>query len=125
MVSVYFYFILQLFFFSVHIWLERMTYYTKSVILKCWPCYFSVTGGEEDSTGQRYSADPTGLLGERTKGEKEQDGYPTALRDKNNTGYFDSFESNREHIIWHTHTHLSLSLYIFIYIERDIIFLYI
>ncbi|XP_016895458.1 receptor tyrosine-protein kinase erbB-4 isoform X1 [Cynoglossus semilaevis] len=51
-------------------------------------------GGEEDSTGQRYSADPTGLLGERTKGEKEQDGYPTALRDKNNTDYINPVEEN-------------------------------
>lgn len=47
---------------------------------------FSSQGGGEDS-GQRYSADPTGLLAERaTKGDKDQDGYLTGMRDKNNTG---------------------------------------
>ncbi|TMS06613.1 Receptor tyrosine-protein kinase erbB-4, partial [Larimichthys crocea] len=42
--------------------------------------------GGEDSSGQRYSADPTGLLVERgAKGDKDQDGYMTAMRDKNNS----------------------------------------
>ncbi|KAL3970104.1 corticosteroid 11-beta-dehydrogenase isozyme 1 [Sarotherodon galilaeus] len=39
----------------------------------------------KDSNGQRYSADPTGLLAERgAKGD--------AMRDKSNSGYSDSFE---------------------------------
>ncbi|TNN03135.1 receptor tyrosine-protein kinase erbB-4 isoform X2 [Takifugu rubripes] len=38
-------------------------------------------GGGDDSSGQRYSADPTGLLSERgAKGD--QDGYMAAMRDK-------------------------------------------
>ncbi|XP_075895877.1 receptor tyrosine-protein kinase erbB-4 isoform X2 [Nelusetta ayraudi] len=41
-------------------------------------------GGGEDSSGQRYSADPIGLLAERgVKGDKDQDGYMAAMRDKN------------------------------------------
>ncbi|XP_034429572.1 receptor tyrosine-protein kinase erbB-4-like isoform X1 [Hippoglossus hippoglossus] len=51
--------------------------------------------GGEDSGGQRYSADPTGLLAERgTKGEKDQDGYMTAMRDKNNSEYLNPVEEN-------------------------------
>ncbi|XP_071315173.1 receptor tyrosine-protein kinase erbB-4-like isoform X2 [Trachinotus anak] len=51
-------------------------------------------GGGEDS-GQRYSADPTGLLAERgTKGDKDQDGYMTAMRDKNNSDYLNPVEEN-------------------------------
>lgn len=58
------------------------------------PFSFASQGGREDSSGQRYSADPTGLLAERgAKGDKDQDGYMTAMRDKNNSGYFDSFEN--------------------------------
>lgn len=56
---------------------------------------FASKGGGEDSSGQRYSADPTGLLAERAaKGEKDQDSYMTAMRDKNNPGDFDSFKSD-------------------------------
>lgn len=56
---------------------------------------FASKGGGEDSSGQRYSADPTGLLAERgAKGERDQDSYMTAMRDKNNPGDFDSFKSN-------------------------------
>lgn len=51
-------------------------------------CVFDPQGGE-DSSGQRYSADPTGLLAERVaKGDKDQEGYMTAMRDKNNSGNF-------------------------------------
>lgn len=47
------------------------------------------SGGAEDSGGQRYSADPTGLLAERgAKGDKDQDGYMTGMREKKNTGCF-------------------------------------
>ncbi|XP_068590086.1 receptor tyrosine-protein kinase erbB-4-like [Cebidichthys violaceus] len=52
-------------------------------------------GGGEDSTGQRYSADPTVLLAERgAKGDKDQDGYMTAMRDKNNSDYLNPVEEN-------------------------------
>lgn len=56
-------------------------------------CFLSVSQGRgEDISGQRYSADPTGLLVERgAKGDREQDGYMKAMRDKNNSGDFDSF----------------------------------
>ncbi|CAB1414565.1 unnamed protein product [Pleuronectes platessa] len=51
--------------------------------------------GGEDSSGQRYSADPTGLSAERgTKGEKDQDGYMTAMRDKSNSDYLNPIEEN-------------------------------
>lgn len=54
---------------------------------------FSPEGGGEDSSGQRYSADPTGLLAERgAKGDKDQDGYMAAMRDKN-SGDCGSFEN--------------------------------
>ena len=44
-------------------------------------------GALDDSSGQRYSADPTLLLGERgPKGDTDQDGYMTAMREKNNSG---------------------------------------
>lgn len=40
---------------------------------------------------QRYSADPTGLLAERgVKGDKDPDGYMTAMRDKNSGDFTDS-----------------------------------
>uniref|UniRef100_A0A3B4UMW7 Receptor protein-tyrosine kinase n=1 Tax=Seriola dumerili TaxID=41447 RepID=A0A3B4UMW7_SERDU len=46
-------------------------------------------------SGQRYSADPTGLLAERgPKGDKDQDGYMTAMRDKNNPDYLNPVEEN-------------------------------
>lgn len=49
--------------------------------------FFASEGGGEDSAGQRYSADPTGLLAERgAKADKDKDGYMTAMRDKNNSG---------------------------------------
>lgn len=49
--------------------------------------FFASKGGGEDSAGQRYSADPTGLLAERgAKADKDKDGYMTAMRDKNNSG---------------------------------------
>ncbi|XP_054470705.1 receptor tyrosine-protein kinase erbB-4-like [Anoplopoma fimbria] len=52
-------------------------------------------GGGEDSSGQRYSADPTGLLAERgAKGDKDQDGYMTAMRDKNNSDHLNPVEEN-------------------------------
>uniref|UniRef100_A0A665XDI2 Receptor protein-tyrosine kinase n=1 Tax=Echeneis naucrates TaxID=173247 RepID=A0A665XDI2_ECHNA len=48
----------------------------------------------EDS-GQRYSADPTCLLAERgSKGDKAQDGYMTAMRDKNSSDYLNPVEEN-------------------------------
>uniref|UniRef100_A0A8C3GCH5 Receptor protein-tyrosine kinase n=1 Tax=Cyclopterus lumpus TaxID=8103 RepID=A0A8C3GCH5_CYCLU len=51
--------------------------------------------GGEDSNAQRYSADPTGLLAERvTKGDKDQDGYMTAMRDKNTSDYLNPVEEN-------------------------------
>ncbi|TKS67369.1 Receptor tyrosine-protein kinase erbB-4 [Collichthys lucidus] len=52
--------------------------------------------GGEDSSGQRYSADPTGLLVERgAKGDKDQDGYMTAMRDKNNSVEENPFVTRR------------------------------
>ncbi|XP_068613537.1 receptor tyrosine-protein kinase erbB-4-like [Brachionichthys hirsutus] len=52
-------------------------------------------GGDEDSSGQRYSADPTVLLAERgTKGETDQDGYVAAMRDKKNSDYLNPVEEN-------------------------------
>ncbi|TDH07018.1 hypothetical protein EPR50_G00119450, partial [Perca flavescens] len=52
-------------------------------------------GGGEDSSGQRYSADPTSLLAERgAKGDKDQDSYMTAMRDKNNSDYLNPVEEN-------------------------------
>ncbi|KAI3355759.1 hypothetical protein L3Q82_004331 [Scortum barcoo] len=52
-------------------------------------------GGREDSSGQRYSADPTGLLAERgAKGEKDQDSYMSGMRDKNNSDYLNPVEEN-------------------------------
>ncbi|KAM3861719.1 receptor tyrosine-protein kinase erbB-4 isoform 1-T1 [Diretmus argenteus] len=53
-------------------------------------------GSGEDSSGQRYSADPTGLLGERgAKGEQDPDGYMTAMRDKNNSVEENPFVTRR------------------------------
>uniref|UniRef100_A0A8C5NDQ4 Receptor protein-tyrosine kinase n=1 Tax=Gouania willdenowi TaxID=441366 RepID=A0A8C5NDQ4_GOUWI len=59
--------------------------------------FFSFTsqGGGEDSSGQRYCADPTSLLGERaSKGEKNLEGYASATRDKNNSDYLNPVEEN-------------------------------
>lgn len=45
----------------------------------------SEKGGGDDSSGQRYSADPTGLLSDRgAKGDQE--GYMAAVRDKKISG---------------------------------------
>ncbi|KAG7503664.1 receptor tyrosine-protein kinase erbB-4-like [Solea senegalensis] len=51
-------------------------------------------GGGDDSSGQRYSADPTGLLAERTKVDKDQEGLIAAMRDKNNSDYINPVEEN-------------------------------
>ncbi|XP_056144911.1 receptor tyrosine-protein kinase erbB-4-like [Lampris incognitus] len=52
-------------------------------------------GGGEDISGQRYSADPTSILGERgTKGDQDQTGYITAMREKNHTDYPNPVEEN-------------------------------
>lgn len=60
---------------------------------------FPSQGGGEDSSGQRYSADPTGLLAERgVKGDKDQDGYMAAMRDKN-SGDCEGFENYPLHPI--------------------------
>lgn len=60
---------------------------------------FSSQGGGEDSSGQRYSADPTGLLAERgVKGDKDQDGYMAAMRDKS-SGDCKGFENYLLHLI--------------------------
>lgn len=46
----------------------------------------------EESSGQRYSADPTGLLAERSeKGDKNS---MTVKRDKNTSGKINNFKSN-------------------------------
>lgn len=43
--------------------------------------------GTEDSGGQRYSADPTIFLGEReTRGDTDEDGYMTPMKDKSSSG---------------------------------------
>ncbi|KAM4561624.1 receptor tyrosine-protein kinase erbB-4 isoform 2-T2 [Fundulus diaphanus] len=50
-------------------------------------------GGVEDSGGQRYSADPTGLLSER--GEKEdKDSYMVSMRNKNSADHLHPVEEN-------------------------------
>uniref|UniRef100_A0A668A1V3 Receptor protein-tyrosine kinase n=1 Tax=Myripristis murdjan TaxID=586833 RepID=A0A668A1V3_9TELE len=49
----------------------------------------------DDGSGQRYSADPTGLLGERgAKGDKDQDGYMAGMRDKSSSDYLNPVEEN-------------------------------
>uniref|UniRef100_A0A8D3BNM8 Receptor protein-tyrosine kinase n=1 Tax=Scophthalmus maximus TaxID=52904 RepID=A0A8D3BNM8_SCOMX len=48
--------------------------------------------GAEDSGGQRYSADPTIFLGERTsRGDTDEDGYMTPMKDKK---YLNPIEEN-------------------------------
>lgn len=43
--------------------------------------------GPEDNAGQRYSADPTIFLGERTsRGGTDEDGYMTPMKDKHSSG---------------------------------------
>ncbi|KAL2081573.1 hypothetical protein ACEWY4_023426 [Coilia grayii] len=49
----------------------------------------------EDSSGQRYSADPTVLLAERAgRAETDEDGYMTATQEKNPTDYLNPVEEN-------------------------------
>uniref|UniRef100_A0A3B4FNW0 Receptor protein-tyrosine kinase n=1 Tax=Pundamilia nyererei TaxID=303518 RepID=A0A3B4FNW0_9CICH len=51
--------------------------------------------GGEDSGGQRYSADPTIFLGERTlRGDTDEDGYMTAMKDKSSSEYLNPIEEN-------------------------------
>ena len=41
----------------------------------------------DDTSGQRYSADPTGFLGERgSRGDTDEDGYMTPMKDKASSG---------------------------------------
>lgn len=43
--------------------------------------------GAEDSGGQRYSADPTVFLGDRTsRADTDEDGYITPMKNKNSSG---------------------------------------
>ncbi|KAM4558725.1 receptor tyrosine-protein kinase erbB-4 isoform 1-T1 [Odontesthes bonariensis] len=52
-------------------------------------------GGGDDGNGQRYIADPTGLLADRgAKGDKDKDCYMTAMRDKNTSDYLNPVEEN-------------------------------
>uniref|UniRef100_A0A8C7GPU9 Receptor protein-tyrosine kinase n=1 Tax=Oncorhynchus kisutch TaxID=8019 RepID=A0A8C7GPU9_ONCKI len=47
------------------------------------------------SSGQRYSADPTIMLGERgARGDTDQDGYLTAMREKATSDYLNPVEEN-------------------------------
>ncbi|XP_035984142.1 receptor tyrosine-protein kinase erbB-4-like [Fundulus heteroclitus] len=49
----------------------------------------------EDSGAQRYSADPTVFLGERTsRGDTDEDGYMTAVKDKSSSEYLNPVEEN-------------------------------
>ncbi|XP_041937027.1 receptor tyrosine-protein kinase erbB-4-like isoform X2 [Alosa sapidissima] len=49
----------------------------------------------EDSNGQRYSADPTIFLGERgARGDTDEDGYMTPMKDKSSTEYLNPVEEN-------------------------------
>ncbi|XP_056226265.1 receptor tyrosine-protein kinase erbB-4-like isoform X2 [Seriola aureovittata] len=51
--------------------------------------------GGEDSGGQRYSADPTIFLGERTsRGDTDEDGYMTPMKDKSSSEYLNPIEEN-------------------------------
>uniref|UniRef100_A0A3P9CCC4 Receptor protein-tyrosine kinase n=1 Tax=Maylandia zebra TaxID=106582 RepID=A0A3P9CCC4_9CICH len=51
--------------------------------------------GGEDSGGQRYSADPTIFLGERAlRGDTDEDGYMTAMKDKSSSEYLNPIEEN-------------------------------
>uniref|UniRef100_A0A3B3C366 Receptor protein-tyrosine kinase n=1 Tax=Oryzias melastigma TaxID=30732 RepID=A0A3B3C366_ORYME len=49
----------------------------------------------EDSGAQRYSADPTIFLGERaTRGDTDEDGYMTPMKDKSSSEYLNPVEEN-------------------------------
>ncbi|XP_034061358.1 receptor tyrosine-protein kinase erbB-4-like isoform X3 [Gymnodraco acuticeps] len=49
----------------------------------------------EDSGGQRYSADPTIFLGERApRGDTDEDGYMTPMKDKSSSEYLNPIEEN-------------------------------
>uniref|UniRef100_A0A8C6KM74 Receptor protein-tyrosine kinase n=1 Tax=Nothobranchius furzeri TaxID=105023 RepID=A0A8C6KM74_NOTFU len=51
--------------------------------------------GGDDSGAQRYSADPTIFLGERTsRGDTDEDGYMTAMKDKIPSEYLNPVEEN-------------------------------
>uniref|UniRef100_A0A8C4P1I8 Receptor protein-tyrosine kinase n=1 Tax=Dicentrarchus labrax TaxID=13489 RepID=A0A8C4P1I8_DICLA len=51
--------------------------------------------GAEDSVGQRYSADPTIFLGERaSRGDTDEDGYMTPMKDKTSSEYLNPIEEN-------------------------------
>ncbi|KAM8902645.1 receptor tyrosine-protein kinase erbB-4-like isoform 2-T2 [Spinachia spinachia] len=51
--------------------------------------------GGEDSGGQRYSADPTIFLGERApRGDTDEDGYMTSMKDKSSSEYLNPIEEN-------------------------------
>ncbi|XP_042176024.1 receptor tyrosine-protein kinase erbB-4-like [Oncorhynchus tshawytscha] len=53
------------------------------------------SGPGEDSSGQRYSADPTIMLGERgARGDTDQDGFLTAMREKASSDYLNPVEEN-------------------------------
>ncbi|KAJ0009448.1 hypothetical protein NQD34_001150 [Periophthalmus magnuspinnatus] len=52
-------------------------------------------GTAEDSGGHRYSADPTIFLGERTtRGDTDEDGYMTPMKDKSSSEYLNPIEEN-------------------------------
>ncbi|XP_028846324.1 receptor tyrosine-protein kinase erbB-4 isoform X3 [Denticeps clupeoides] len=52
-------------------------------------------GLSEDSSGQRYSVDPTVLLSERiARGETSEDAYLTAMKDKTPSDYLNPVEEN-------------------------------
>ncbi|XP_056287285.1 receptor tyrosine-protein kinase erbB-4-like isoform X2 [Pseudoliparis swirei] len=51
--------------------------------------------GGEDGGGQRYSADPTIFLGERApRGDTDEDGYMTPMKDKTSSEYLNPIEEN-------------------------------
>ncbi|XP_067357691.1 receptor tyrosine-protein kinase erbB-4-like isoform X1 [Channa argus] len=51
--------------------------------------------GGDDNGGQRYSADPTIFLGERTsRGDTDEDGYMTPMKDKSSSEYLNPIEEN-------------------------------
>ncbi|KAM3857119.1 receptor tyrosine-protein kinase erbB-4-like [Diretmus argenteus] len=55
----------------------------------------SSRAGAEDSGGQRYSADPTIFLGERgPRGDTDEDGYMTPMKDKSSSEYLNPIEEN-------------------------------
>ncbi|XP_061547336.1 receptor tyrosine-protein kinase erbB-4-like isoform X3 [Phycodurus eques] len=67
----------------------------RSSVLVAGTVHSTGQGGREDCSGQRYSADPTGLLAERgAKGEKGQDPYTTTKREKKSSEYINPVEEN-------------------------------